>query len=114
MTKEITWLVADWREVKPPGRQLIGELRYVYMRCARHRKQGHIRHSDLAELVCSNSLGSNMPDRASGLLKEELRRMGCFLMKIARIILFLREVPLQSIGRISPGGHQSTGGTSQD
>ena len=28
---------------------------------------------DLAELVCSNSLGSNLIDRASGLLKEELR-----------------------------------------
>jgi methylenetetrahydrofolate--tRNA-(uracil-5-)-methyltransferase len=38
---------------------------------------------DLAELVCSNSLGSNMPDRASGLLKEELRRMHSLLIKIA-------------------------------
>ena len=28
-----------------------------------------------AELVCSNSLGSDLPDRALGLLKEELRRM---------------------------------------
>ena len=28
---------------------------------------------DLAELVCSNSLGSNLPDRASGVLKNELR-----------------------------------------
>ena len=37
----------------------------------------------LGELVCSNSLGSNMPDRASGLLKEELRRMGSLLIKIA-------------------------------
>ena len=26
-----------------------------------------------AELVCSNSVGSNLPDRASGLLKEEMR-----------------------------------------
>ena len=30
----------------------------------------------MAELVCSNSLGSNLPDRALGLLKNELRRMG--------------------------------------
>ena len=37
----------------------------------------------LAELVCSNSLGSNLPDRASGVLKNELRRMGSFLLKIA-------------------------------
>ena len=30
----------------------------------------------MAELVCSNSLGSSLPDRALGLLKSELRRMG--------------------------------------
>jgi methylenetetrahydrofolate--tRNA-(uracil-5-)-methyltransferase len=29
----------------------------------------------MAELVCSNSLGSSLPDRALGLLKNELRRM---------------------------------------
>ena len=39
--------------------------------------------SDLAELVCSNSLGSNLIDRASGLLKEELRRLGSLLLAIA-------------------------------
>jgi len=37
----------------------------------------------LAELVCSNSLGSAMPDRASGLLKEELRRMNSLLIACA-------------------------------
>lgn len=37
----------------------------------------------LAELVCSNSLGSDLPDRAPGLLKAELRRMGSLLMRIA-------------------------------
>ena len=37
----------------------------------------------LAELVCSNSLGSNLIDRASGLLKEELRRLGSVLMECA-------------------------------
>jgi methylenetetrahydrofolate--tRNA-(uracil-5-)-methyltransferase len=37
----------------------------------------------LAELVCSNSLGSNLPDRASGLLKEELRRMDSLIMACA-------------------------------
>lgn len=37
----------------------------------------------LAELVCSNSLGSDMPDRASGLLKNELRRMGSLLIELA-------------------------------
>jgi methylenetetrahydrofolate--tRNA-(uracil-5-)-methyltransferase len=38
---------------------------------------------DLAELVCSNSLGSNLVDRASGLLKEELRRLGSMLLTCA-------------------------------
>ncbi|MDX1437654.1 MAG: methylenetetrahydrofolate--tRNA-(uracil(54)-C(5))-methyltransferase (FADH(2)-oxidizing) TrmFO [Anaerolineales bacterium] len=37
----------------------------------------------LAELVCSNSLGSNMVDRASGLLKEELRRLDSLLIRCA-------------------------------
>ena len=37
----------------------------------------------LAELVCSNSLGSNLNDRASGLLKEELRRLGSMLLACA-------------------------------
>jgi methylenetetrahydrofolate--tRNA-(uracil-5-)-methyltransferase len=38
---------------------------------------------DLAELVCSNSLGSNLPDRASGLLKNEMRRLGSVLLECA-------------------------------
>jgi len=37
----------------------------------------------LAELVCSNSLGSNLVDRASGLLKEELRRLGSQVLSCA-------------------------------
>jgi methylenetetrahydrofolate--tRNA-(uracil-5-)-methyltransferase len=37
----------------------------------------------LAELVCSNSLGSTQPDRAPGLLKAELRRLGSRLLKVA-------------------------------
>ena len=37
----------------------------------------------LAELVCSNSLKSNAPGSASWLLKEELRRAGSLLMKVA-------------------------------
>jgi methylenetetrahydrofolate--tRNA-(uracil-5-)-methyltransferase len=38
---------------------------------------------DLAELVCSNSLGSNLPDRASGVLKNELRSMNSILLDCA-------------------------------
>ncbi len=38
---------------------------------------------DLAELVCSNSLGSNLPDRASGVLKNELRLLNSMLLECA-------------------------------
>jgi methylenetetrahydrofolate--tRNA-(uracil-5-)-methyltransferase len=37
----------------------------------------------LSELVCSNSLGSDLPDRAPGVLKAELRRLGSLLMRCA-------------------------------
>jgi methylenetetrahydrofolate--tRNA-(uracil-5-)-methyltransferase len=37
----------------------------------------------LAELVCSNSLGSDLPDRAPGVLKNELRRLGSLLLRCA-------------------------------
>ncbi len=41
-------------------------------------------HSDkLGELVCSNSLKSDLPTTASGMLKEELRILGCELIAIA-------------------------------
>ncbi len=36
-----------------------------------------------AELVCSNSLGSNLIDRAMGLLKEEMRRVGSLIIAAA-------------------------------
>ena len=35
------------------------------------------------ELICSNSLGSNLPERASGMLKEELRILNSLLLRIA-------------------------------
>ena len=37
----------------------------------------------LAELVCSNSLGSKLVDRAPGLLKEELRHLGSMVVDCA-------------------------------
>lgn len=37
----------------------------------------------LGELVCSNSFGSKLPDRASGLLKNELDMLGCLLLECA-------------------------------
>lgn len=39
--------------------------------------------SELAELVCSNSFGAKESDRASGLLHEELRRLGSIIIKTA-------------------------------
>jgi methylenetetrahydrofolate--tRNA-(uracil-5-)-methyltransferase len=37
----------------------------------------------LAELVCSNSMGSTLPDRALGILKRELLRMGSMVIRTA-------------------------------
>lgn len=38
----------------------------------------------LAELVCSNSLGSKLPDRATGILQIEMRMLGSLLMRCAQ------------------------------
>lgn len=47
------------------------------------QQTGAHQSQDLAELVCSNSLGSNLQDRASGLLKEEARVLGSMLLEAA-------------------------------
>lgn len=44
---------------------------------------GAHRTANLGELVCSNSLGSNLPNRASGLLKAELRLLKSLLISCA-------------------------------
>ncbi len=49
------------------------------------RSTGAHQGDRLAELVCSNSLGANQVDRASGLLKEELRRLGSLLLDCAEV-----------------------------
>lgn len=49
-----------------------------------HVQTGAHRTPDLAELVCSNSLGSQLPDRASGILMAELAFMGSRLLQCAR------------------------------
>src|SRR5690242_3896431 len=48
-------------------------------------KQGTAAHKtgDLAELVCSNSFKSNLLTNASGVLKEEMRRLGSVILPIA-------------------------------
>lgn len=48
----------------------------------RHATPAH-KTDKLAELVCSNSLKSNTPGSASWLLKEELRRAGSLLIRLA-------------------------------
>jgi methylenetetrahydrofolate--tRNA-(uracil-5-)-methyltransferase len=42
----------------------------------------HVSHK-LGELVCSNSLGSKLPDRATGLLQHELKMLNSLLMNCA-------------------------------
>ena len=47
-------------------------------------KQTPAHHTDaLAELVCSNSMGNRSLETASGLLKEELRRLGSVIIRCA-------------------------------
>jgi methylenetetrahydrofolate--tRNA-(uracil-5-)-methyltransferase len=68
---EAAWQIAD-RGVKTR----LFEMR-PNVRTPAHQTDG------LAEIVCSNSLKSDQPWNASWLLKEELRRMGSFLMRMA-------------------------------
>lgn len=50
-------------------------------------KRSPAHHSnDYAEIVCSNSLGNLQTSTASGLLKSELRLLGCELLKIAESV----------------------------
>lgn len=56
-------------------------VRLIEMRPETTSAAHHTAH--LAELVCSNSLKAARRDSAAGLLKEELRRMGCSLLACA-------------------------------
>ena len=42
--------------------------------------------NDLAEIVCSNSFGSQGPSTASGLIKLEMAELGCKLLQIAQSV----------------------------
>ena len=57
------------------------KVRLVEMRPARGTPVH--RTGDLAELVCSNSFKSNLLTNASGVLKEEMRRLGSLVLPIA-------------------------------
>lgn len=48
-----------------------------------HVKTGAHTSDKFAEIICSNSLGSNDVESSGGLLKQELRELGCFLMGVA-------------------------------
>jgi len=67
---------AAWQAAQRGLRVRLYEMRPI-------RTTGAHQTGSLAELVCSNSLGSNLPDRASGLLKDELRMLGSMLLECA-------------------------------
>ncbi len=56
-------------------------VRLVEMRPVRRSPAHH--SAEFAELVCSNSFGALSPDRAAGLLQEELRRLGSVVIGTA-------------------------------
>lgn len=67
---------AAWQAAQRGIRVTLYEMRPKRMSAA-HTSAG------LAELVCSNSLGSRLPDRPTGLLLEELRRLNSLLVRCA-------------------------------
>ncbi|MGQ9493379.1 MAG: FADH(2)-oxidizing methylenetetrahydrofolate--tRNA-(uracil(54)-C(5))-methyltransferase TrmFO [Anaerolineae bacterium] len=67
---------AAWQAAQRGVRVILYEMRPAVMTPA-HRT------AYLAELVCSNSLGSNLPDRAPGLLKAELRYLRSLILACA-------------------------------
>jgi methylenetetrahydrofolate--tRNA-(uracil-5-)-methyltransferase len=67
---------AAWQAAERGLRVTLYEMR------PKKRTPAHV-SDHLAELVCSNSLGSNLVDRAPGLLKEELRRLGSLVLACA-------------------------------
>ena len=67
---------AAWQAAKMGVDVILYEMRPIRM------TEAHT-SSRLAELVCSNSLGTNLLNRASGLLKQELRNLGSLLIDCA-------------------------------
>jgi methylenetetrahydrofolate--tRNA-(uracil-5-)-methyltransferase len=67
---------AAWQLAESGWRVTLFEMRPVRSTAAHQTDR-------LAELVCSNSLKSESPNTAPWLLKEELRRMGSLLLRIA-------------------------------
>jgi methylenetetrahydrofolate--tRNA-(uracil-5-)-methyltransferase len=67
---------AAWQAAERGARVLLYEMRPARMTPAHESDR-------MAELVCSNSLGSNLPDRALGVLKNEMRRLGSLVIRCA-------------------------------
>ena len=67
---------AAWQAAERGVRVTLVEMRPNTMTAAHHT-------GDLAELVCSNSLGSDVLHRAQGILKHELRRLHSFVLEVA-------------------------------
>src|SRR5215510_8902576 len=67
---------AAWAAAQRGARVTLYEMRPAKMTAV--HKTG-----DLAELVCSNSFKSNLLTNASGVLKEEMRRLGSLILPIA-------------------------------
>ena len=65
----------------------------------------------LAELVCSNSLGSDLPDRAGGVLKAELRDLESVVMASADAVRVpaRRRVPSSAAGAPAPQNSPGNG-----
>jgi methylenetetrahydrofolate--tRNA-(uracil-5-)-methyltransferase len=64
---------AAWQIAQAGVPVILHEMRPTQLSPAHHSEH-------LAELVCSNSFGAQATDRASGLLHEELRRLGAIVM----------------------------------
>ncbi len=67
---------AAWQIAQAGVAVVLHEMRPVRQSPAHHT-------GELAELVCSNSFGAQSSDRASGLLHEELRRLGSIIIRKA-------------------------------
>jgi methylenetetrahydrofolate--tRNA-(uracil-5-)-methyltransferase len=67
---------AAWQIAQAGIPVVLYEMRPVRMSPAHHTEE-------LAELVCSNSFGASLSDRAAGLLHEELRRLGSIVIRTA-------------------------------
>ena len=77
-------MAAAWLVVKPPGKLLKEILKFFYLKCVRIITTGAHTTNYLSELVCSNSLGSTLINKATGLLNEELHQMDSLLIESAK------------------------------